>query len=341
VHIQSLLSIGALILLSAASCSKAPSAEQAAPAATEASAAAAQPPKPMPAELPDVLARVNDQPVTKAEFDRLIRNMEAGAGPIPAERRDEILRTALDQLITYNVMKQEAASRKIAISEAEIDAQVHQMQAQFPSEAEFQEALGARNMSLEQLKADARVDMLIERMVEAEAATAAAASEADARTFYEGNPDQFAQGESVRASHILVMAKEEADEATKARARAKIEAVLKQARAGEDFAALAREHSDDGSKEQGGDLGYFERGRMVPPFDEAAFALEPGQMSDVVTTPFGYHIIKVVDKKPGETVPYDAVKDKIIEYLNHQKRQQQIESFVQDARKRARIEVLV
>jgi peptidyl-prolyl cis-trans isomerase C len=295
----------------------------------------------MPADLPDVLARVNDEPVTRADFERLVRNIEAGRGPIPADRRDEILRAALDQLITYTVMKQEAAARKFSVSDADIDAQVKEMQQQFPDEAEFRKALEARNTSLEQLKADARVDMLIDKMLEAEVAKTTAATEGDAREFYDKNPDQFEQGESVRASHILVMAREEADEATKKQARAKIDAVHKRARAGEDFAALAREHSEDGSKEQGGDLGFFERGRMVPAFEQAAFGLQPGELSEVVTTPFGYHIIKVVERKDAEAVPYEQVKPQIVEYLSNQKKQDRVGALVEEARKRARIEVLV
>ena len=87
----------------------------------------------MPAELPEVLARVNGQAVTKVDFDRLVKNMEAGRGPIPAERRDEVLRGALDQLITYSVLKQEAATRKFAVADADVDAQVASMQKQFPT----------------------------------------------------------------------------------------------------------------------------------------------------------------------------------------------------------------
>ena len=138
--------------------------------------------------------------------------------------------------------------------------------------------------------------MMIDKMMEAELATTTVATEAEAKDFYDKNPDKFKQGEGVRASHILVMANESADEATKKKARAKIDAVLKRVSAGEDFAVLAKENSEDGSKDQGGDLGFFTKGQMVPAFDEAAFALKPGEISDVVTTQFGYHIIKVVEQ---------------------------------------------
>lgn len=338
--------IPALVALSALlACGRNP-AEQTASAQTPATAgqtpaAAPAPPKPLPAELPDVLARVNGEPVTRADFDRLVKNVEASRGPIPADKRDEVLRSVLDQLITYSVLKQEAAARKIAVSDADVDAQVAQMQKQFPSEAEFTKALAARNTTVAQLKADARVDMAINKVMEAELASTTAATDADAQDFYTKNPDKFKQGETVRASHILVEAKEGVDEATKKVARAKIDGILKRAKAGEDFAALAKENSADGSAAQGGDLGFFPRGQMVPAFDQAAFALKPGEISDVVATQFGYHIIKLTEKKEAAMIPLETVKPRVLEFLTNQKKQQRVDSFVDEIKKRAKIEVLV
>jgi peptidyl-prolyl cis-trans isomerase C len=247
----------------------------------------------------------------------------------------------LDQLITYNVLKQEAAARKLTVPEADVDAQVAQMQKQFPSEAEFNKALAERNATVAQLKADARVDMAINKMMEAELASATAATDADAQDFYAKNPDKFKQGETVRASHVLVKVEESADEATKKAARSKIDTVLKRARAGEDFGALARENSADGSAAQGGDLGFFPRGQMVPPFDQAAFALKPGEISEVVTTQFGYHVIKLTEKKEASTIPLEQVKPRVLEFLTNQKKQQRVDAFISDVKQRAKIEVLV
>ena len=338
------------VLWSVMGCTKNP-AEQTASAQTPAApatGAAAKPaeeppppPKPMPAELPEVLARVNGQPVTKTEFERLIKNVESGRGPIPADKRDEVMRAALDQLITYTVLKQEAAARKLAVADTDVDAQVAEMQKQFPNEAEFNKALAARNTTVAQLKADARVDMGINKMMEAELATTAAATDADAQDFYAKNQDKFQQPESIRASHILIMANETADDATKKAARAKIDAVLKRVKAGEDFAALAKENSQDGSAAQGGDLGFFPHGQMVPAFDQAAFALKPGEISDVVTTQFGYHIIKLTEKKAASVVPLEQVKPKVLEFLTNQKKQERVDTFINEVKKRAKIEVLV
>lgn len=338
--------VAVALLAFGAACRKAPvDSAKTAPATAAgqvAQEAAPMPPKPMPAELPDVLARVNGQPVTKADFDRLIKNMEASAGqPVPAERRDDILRKALEQLVTYTVLSQETKARNIAVSDAEIDDNLKQMQSQFSNEQEFRKALAARGMSLEQLKADARVDMGITKMMDAEVANQTPPTDAQVREFYDKNPDKFKQDESVRASHILFRVDEKATDAEKKKVRAQAESVLKQAKGGADFAELAKKHSADGSAAQGGDLNFFSRGQMVPAFEDAAFALQPGQISGIVTTQFGYHIIKVTERKPATTVAFDEVKPRIGEFLAQQQKQQRAEAFIDSLKKKAKIEVLV
>jgi peptidyl-prolyl cis-trans isomerase C len=295
----------------------------------------------MPAELPEVLARVNGEDVKKADLDRLVKNMELSANqPIPPDRRDEILRRALDQLVTYTVLSQETRTRKVTVTDAEIDGNLKQMQSQFPNEGEFKKALEARGMTLEKLRADARIDMSINKMMEAEVANSPAPTDAQVREFYDTNPDKFKQDEAVRASHILIPADEKADEATKKKARAEID-ILKQLKGGSDFAALAKKHSKDGSAAQGGDLNFFTKGQMVPAFDQVAFSLKPGEMSDVVTTPFGYHIIKVTERRAASTVPFEQVSPRIKEYLTEQQKQGRAQAFIDLLKQKAKIEVLV
>lgn len=330
-----------VVVVSAAACRNGPEPAPAATAAAAAEPAQADPPEPVPAELPDVLARVNGQDVKKADFEMLLRNMELSQGPIPAERRDEILRGALDRLITYTVLRQEAKARNITVADNEVDEQLKTMQSRFPNEADFKKALEARGMSLERLRTDARVDMVITKLLESEVATAAPATDDEVRAFYEKNPDRFKQEESMRASHILIMVDQKADEAERKKARVEIDAILKRARAGEDFATLAKAHSQDGSAAQGGDLEFFARGRMVPEFDKVAFALEPGEISDVVTTQFGYHIIKATDRRAAETVPLEKVSPQVKQYLTNQKKQERADAFVAGLKQKSRIEVLI
>jgi peptidyl-prolyl cis-trans isomerase C len=295
----------------------------------------------MPAQLPDVLAKVNGEDVKKSDFDMLIRDMELGQGPIPAERRDEILRATLDRLITYTLLSQEARSRKVVATDTEVDERLKQMQQQFPNEEAFKKALTERNMTLDRLRSDTRNDLVISKMMDAEVSTTPGASDAEAKEFYEKNPDKFKQPEQVRASHILIRVDENADAAAKQKALAKIQALLKRAKAGEDFAALAKQNSQDGSAAQGGDLNYFGRGQMVPAFDEAAFKLKPGEISDVVTTQFGYHIIKVTDHKDASTVPLEQVSDRVKQFLSGQKKQEKADQFITGLKEKSKIEVLV
>jgi peptidyl-prolyl cis-trans isomerase C len=330
----------ALALLSgAAACNK--NKESNPPAASSAEPAKAEPAKPFPAQLPDVIARVDGEDVKKSDFDLLIKNIELGRGPVPAEQRDEVYRGMLDRLITYKVLEHEAAKRKISATDAEIEDRLRGMRAQFPNDDEFKKALAARNMSEDRLRADSRVEIAIGKMIDGETAAMPQVTDAEAKDFYDKNPDKFKQDESVRASHILLLVDEKADAATKKKTRAEIDAILKKARAGEDFAALAKAHSKDGSAAQGGDLGYFGKGRMVPAFEQAAFALKPGEISDVVTTQFGYHIIKLTERKPASTVPLDTVSAQLKQFLTEQKKKERVDGFIKSLKDKSRIEVLV
>src|SRR5687768_5196499 len=272
----------------------------------------------------------------------MIKTIEGRAGQsIPPERRDEILRGALDQLITYTLLSQESKTRGVKIEDAEIEAKMAQLKGQFPTQEAFDKALKDRGMTVESLRKDARVDLSVTKLMDLEVATMPGPSDAEAKDFYDKNPDKFKEEESVRASHILIRVDEKADPAAKKKARAEIDAVLKQVKAGGDFAKLAQQHSQDGSAAQGGDLNYFTKGQMVGPFDKVAFELKPGQVSDVVTTQFGYHIIKVIDHKTGRTVPFEEAQGKIKQFLADQKKKQHADSFIEGLKKKSKIEVFI
>lgn len=142
--------------------------------------------------------------------------------------------------------------------------------------------------------------------------------EREVERYYNDNFDMYSTPEQVRASHILFKTEGRKDEEVKASA----EKVLKEAKGGGDFAALAKKYSEDeASAKQGGDLDYFSKGRMVPEFDEVAFKMEPGTISDLVKTQFGYHIIKLVDKKAASTKAFEEVKPQIVDQLTYERAQ--------------------
>jgi peptidyl-prolyl cis-trans isomerase C len=332
-------------ILVVAGCKKdaAPAAGTAEPAADAQTGAAAEPVKALPETLPDVLAKVNGEAVTRKELEDYVRNLEGQAGsPIPADQRDRIYRGVLDQLVGYKLLVQEAKARKVVVADADVDARIAEVKKQFPSEDLFMQTLIDRKMTIDQLKGDARRDLSIARLIEGEISPRVAVKPAQVEDFYKNNPEKFHQPESVRASHILIATAENADAAAKAQARAKAEQILKDLKAGKDFATLARQHSQDpGSAVNGGDLGVFPQGQMVGPFNDAAFSLKPGATSDLVETQFGYHIIRVAEKKPARTVPLEEMRPQIEEFLKHQNRETETESFVKALRAKGKVEILV
>jgi peptidyl-prolyl cis-trans isomerase C len=166
-------------------------------------------------------------------------------------------------------------------------------------------------------------------------------SDEESQTFYDGNMDRFIEPEQVQASHILIMVNpDEASQEEKDTARKKIEELLVQVKEGADFAELAKEHSEGPSNERGGDLGFFARGQMVKPFEDAAFALVEGEISDVVETQYGYHIIKATGKKPQRQVPFDEVKDQIQQSLFQEKANTEVSNWIAALRESATIEIM-
>jgi peptidyl-prolyl cis-trans isomerase C len=261
---------------------------------------------------------------------------------VPAEQRDRVFRGVLDEMIGYKLLVQEAKARKIAVPDADIEAQVAQIRSQFPNQQQFDQALAAQKMTIQDVRDDARSEMSVEKLVEGEIAAKIAIKPEAVADFYQKNQDKFQQGPRVRASHILITVPQNADAATKQQARTKAETILKDLKGGKDFAAAAKENSQDpGSAVNGGDLGFFEKGQMVPPFEQAAFALNPGEMSELVESQFGYHIIKVAEKQTQRVVPLDEAKGQIEQYLGQQSRQSETEAFVNTLKAKAKIEILI
>jgi peptidyl-prolyl cis-trans isomerase C len=262
-------------------------------------------------------------------------------GPIPAERRDEILRNVLDNLVTYHVLSQEAHRRNMDATEQEVQARMDEVRKQFPNPQAFSAALKQRNMDEKVFEQNTRADITVGKLMQSEAASATLVGEADAKEFYDKNPDQFKQPEQVRASHIFKRVAPDAPAEAKQKARAALEPVLKEVKAGGDFAALARKHSEDGSAQAGGDLNFFGPGQMVPEFEKVAFAMKPGDTSDIVESQFGYHIIKVTERRAGRTAPFPEVKEQIAGYLKQQRQQEKTNALVEQLKAKSKIEILM
>jgi peptidyl-prolyl cis-trans isomerase C len=326
----------------AVACKKPETAPAATAAPTAAGTPAPAPAKPVPAVLPDVIADCNGDKIAKAEFENAVKAVEQRAGgSVPPEKRDEIYRGVLDDLVAYRLLKQEVAARQMTASDAEVDARIGAFKQQMGSEANFRAALQAQQITEAKLREDAKTDILVNKLLEQEVTQKILVKPSDIATFYEKNPDRFQQAESVRAAHILVLVPQDADEKTRATAKARAEAALKAAKAGQDFAQLARRYSNDASAQRGGDLGFIPKGQMVPAFEAAAFALEPGQVSDLVETQFGYHVIKALEKRPARVVPFVEAAAQIEQFLEQQQRQEKSKALVEQLKSKGKVQIFI
>jgi len=328
-----------------------PAAATPATPATPAAAASSAPvapapdaaPKPVPAKLPDVVAKVNNENVTATELEMAVKTLEQRArSTVPPEQRDAVYRQVLDRIMGFHLLAQEARSRKIAVAPWDIDKQLGDLKKQFPTEAAFSQMLQQRGVTADQLRKETEDTIAVNQMLQTDIEPTIKVQDAEIKTFFDQNKARFHQAESVHASHILIRADEKADAATKAKAKAQAGDLLKQLRAGAKFPELAKKFSQDpGSAPNGGDLGFFAKGQMVPQFDQAAFSLKPGQTSGVVETPFGFHIIQMQEAKPSRDVPFDEVKEQIREYLSNQLREQKSQAFVEQLKAKAKISILM
>ncbi|OMF97405.1 peptidylprolyl isomerase [Paenibacillus sp. FSL R7-0273] len=254
------------------------------------------------------VATVNGADITRAQlYDKLV---EAGG------------ETTLQNLITTTLVSQEAKKANITVTDEDINAEIEDLKTQFGGEDALNAALAQSSMTLDDLKAQMPLQVEIRKLLEPQITV----TDEDISAYFDENKATFNQEEQVQASHILVETKEEAD------------AIVKQLNEGADFAALAKEKSaDTGSKENGGDLGFFKKGDMVPEFSDAAFALKVGETSGAVKSDYGYHIIKVTDRKEAKEYTLDEKKEEIRKTLTSQKVSELSSTWLQDLTTNAKI----
>jgi len=299
--------------------------------------------EPVPAVMPAVVARVNGTEISGAELDQAVAAATARmGGAIPADQRDNVVRGLLDDLVGRELLLQATKKNGIEVPEAELDARVEQLRGRAGGPAQFDSFLKAQNMTVEKVREQMRRGLAVSKLVTTKIAPDVDISPEEVSSYYAANPDEFTQPESIRASHILIMVPETAGADAKTAARDRAAALRAEALGGADFAALALENSDDkGSGAKGGDLGFFPRGSMVPPFEAAAFALEPGQISEVVESRFGYHVIRMTERRAAQPVPIEQVRGRLEQVLQQRQRQERVDSFLEGRKAEGKIEVLI
>lgn len=276
------------------------------------------------------------------EVIRIKAQLAAQNRPVPPDRMAAMEQGVLDQMLSLHLLNARATAEDKAAGKALAEKRLAEARERLGSEDLFNMRLKAENLTRDQLVAKWTQAAIAETVVRREMNVNV--SEGDIKKFYDENPGRFEEPEMVRASHILLSTRDEAQKELgpeqKAAKRKQAEEVLKKAKAGEDFAALAKQYSEDpGSKDKGGEY-TFPRGRMVPEFEAAAFSLSPNQVSDLVTTQFGYHIIKLHEKIPPRKVELSAVSTNLKEFLTQQAVQKQLPDYMNKVKQEAGLEIL-
>lgn len=256
------------------------------------------------------VATVNGQPISQAAFQTRLE-----ATPIA--------RQVLQQMVQDELIEQYAKSNNITVSDADVAAKEEQLKANFPS-GSWDEMLKARGLTEDDVRSALREQLILDKAL----AKDVTITPAQIKAYFDKNHAAFDTPEQVTARHILVSNLATAN---------KVEAALK---SGQSFASLAKQYSiDPGSKDKGGDLGTFRRGQMVPAFDKVAFSEPVGAISAPVKSPFGYHIIQVTARQPGQKATLASATDKITDLLRQQQESPMIQPFLQTLQQKANIQV--
>jgi len=291
-----------------------------------------------------VAAIVNGKEISRDALNReltLVTHRLAGQGQnIDKDQLEKIQGNVLDNMIDRELLYQDALKNGIKPDDKAIDAQMADMKRNFPGDAEYRQALDMMKTTEADLRTNIAQSMVIQQLIESKITPGIEITDTQSKTFYDTHPELFKKPEQVKASHILIKAADSASEADKAAARKKIEEVQGKLKKGEKFDDLAKQYSEGPSNTQGGDLGYFSRGQMVKPFEDAAFAMNKGDVSDIVVTQFGYHLIQVLDKKPASTTAYDEAKARIGEHLKREKMIEAINAHIEKIKTGAKIQIL-
>jgi peptidyl-prolyl cis-trans isomerase C len=289
-------------------------------------------------------ATVNGAGIFQLDLERAVTNVLIQNGmdaSHTAAFMDQFGPRILEQLIQGELLYQEATKSGYEPDSVKIEEVISGLSGRHGSKEEFYDELKMRGFTEDSLKDSIRKQLAIQRYVEETIVPEAIVPEEAVRAAYDQNPQNFQRPEQVRASHILIKSDESDSQEEKDEALEKATEIAALARQeGTDFAVLASKHSEGPSATRGGDLDYFSRGRMVKPFEEKAFSMKVGEISNPVLTKFGYHVIYLTDRRDGVTIPFEEVRGKLGADLKNRLVNELINRKVEELKADARIEVL-
>ena len=290
-------------------------------------------------------ASVNGKPIFKSQYERELSVFQKRAAQKGSQLSDADLTTVkkriLENLIDTEVLYQESQKEGVKVDKKAVNEQIEAIKKRFPDEAAYKKALKGMDVSEKEIRVQIQRGLSINQLLDTNVRQKITVTAEESNNFYKSNPNLFKQPEQVKASHILIKVAPDAEESKKNQARKKIETVQKKVRQGEDFGSLAKANSEGPTAQRSGDLGYFSRGQMVKPFEDAAFALNIGEVSEIVETQFGFHLIKVTDKKPARTIPYKEVQPMLDQHLKNEKEKTEIQGYIENLKKSTTIKIFI
>jgi parvulin-like peptidyl-prolyl isomerase len=294
----------------------------------------------------DFAAKVNGAGIPRERLDSSVDayfrqgGINYGGVTQPGQFR-RVQREVLEQLISQELLWQQAAQHGFVASSEEVDLALAAVRRNYPTDMAYEFDLKEKGFSDESWRDDMRRKISVRKWARATLSDQIEVSDAEVHAFYVANQVRFVAPEQINVRHVLIKVERNADDATVAMAQLQIERVLRLARDGADFADLARQYSQDSSAPRGGELGFLARGQLVRPFEDAAYALKPGEISGVVRTRFGFHIIQLIARRDGELIPEQQVVEPIRSHLLETKLVETVAERVSSLREQASVEILI
>lgn len=295
------------------------------------------------ASIAPVVATINGYPITAEDFswafNRIQRVLAAQGTPVNDETVQSVRQMTLQGLMKNELLFLEGEALGIKVESQAVEQEVAQLKQQFPDEKSYQLTLDELQVSEGTIRrAIIRGISMREQLVKVFVPEVRLADGAS-RQYYLEHPEQFLQPELVRASQILIAVAPDAAENDRQSAREKIEKLQQRLQQGEDFATVAKSESQCPSAKNGGDLGYFRKGQLIAEMEMAAFALKPGQVSEIVASEFGFHLIRVTDHKKEQILSFEQVEKELEKRLILQQAQSNAASFVEQRLASAEVKI--
>lgn len=279
-----------------------------------------------------VVARVNGTALTQKdienEVDRVIPQITFHRDVSP-EKRKEYYGKALDEIINRELQYQDAVAKGIKPDKEKVDAQMERLKKRFKSEKEYKAALDKEGKTEENLRGMIEKEMMIRSIIAKTVTEPSVVSEGELKGYYEKNTSRFKQPESIRVRIISTNDEKKAKD------------ILAKLKAGDDFAELATNLSEDNYRVKGGDIGYIHKGRMLPELEDAAFKMKVGDISDPIKSGKIWYIIEVEDKKPEHQMSFEDIKGKLKKELEAERASELGKKWMDDLRAKAKIEILL